>query len=210
MMRSLRKTDFKNLNPNDISKIINYYTSTNRNAINIASKFGINKNTMYKILRHNNIPTRLSVKTIMEKANKVKIPKDLKGYIAGIVDGEGHVFITFTRTQNYLCGVDVMNTDKRVLEFFVKYFGGNILLRKRAKPNHKDSYRWQCFGSKAAKLCRCILPYLIVKRKQAELLLEFSKTLRKGPNENYKLSKKVENKRKMLIKKIKVLNKRGV
>ena len=139
-----------------------------------------------------------------------KISNVTKGYLAGIVDGEGYIFIVFSKsTQNYLCGVYIKNTDKELLDLFAKYFGGNVTFHKRSKPNHKDTYQWVCFGNKAAKLCKQILPYLIIKRKQAELLLKFSKTLKKNLKDNYKLSKDTENKRKMLIKKIKTLNKRG-
>ena len=209
MKKNLRIISFKNLEGKDISKIVNYYISSNRDAINIASQFNISKFTLYKILKYNSIPTRLETKINKEKI-RIKIPKDLRGYLAGIVDGEGYIFIVFSKsTQNYLCGVYIKNTNKRVLEIFVKYFGGKINFRKSSKPNEKDCYTWTCFGFKAAELCRKVLPYLIIKRKQAELLLEFSKTLKINPSDNYKLSVNIQNKRKRLISEIKALNKRG-
>lgn len=208
---NLRNESFRNLSNKDVSKIVELYKSSNRNAIEIASQFGVEKHTLYKALRVMNEPTRLEKKIKIENQKIKKINNVVKSYLAGVIDGEGYVFIVFCKsTKNYLCGVYIKNTNKKLLEVFATYFGGNITFHKRAKPNHKDSYDWVCFGEKAAKLCKCTLPYLTIKRKQAELLLEFSKTLKKELKDNYKLPVDIENKRKILISKIKILNKRGV
>lgn len=211
MIRNLREPSFRYLKDNDISRIIDYYQSTGMCANDIAYNFGTNKTILYKILRQNHIPTRLEIKTKKEKMNIRNIAKEVKGYLAGAIDGEGYIFIVFSKsTQNYICGVYIRNTDRRLLEVFAKYFGGNIYFLRRQKSNHKDSYSWQCAGFKAAELCKCILPYLVIKRRQAELLLEFSKTLKNNVKNNSKLPKCIENKRTKLINKIKILNKRGV
>jgi len=207
---NLRNMSFRNLNNKDISKVVELYKFSNKNAIEIASQYNISKNTLYKVLRNKGEFTRLENKITTENKKIKKITNIAKSYLAGVIDGEGYVYITFCKsTKNYLCGVYIKNTNKKLLEVFVKYFGGNITFHKRAKPNHKDSYDWVCFGKKAAKLCKYTLPYLTIKRKQAEILLEFSKTLRRELKDNYKLSAEVQIKRKKLIEDIKTLNKRG-
>jgi len=199
------------LTDSSIKNIIEDYKNSKSNVLQIASKYDISKYMVYRILRFKNVETRLKNKLEKEKVNIKKIPNSIKSYLAGVIDGEGYVFIVFNKsTQNYSSGVYIKNTDKKLLELFAKYFGGNIFFHRKAKPHHKDSYQWICFGNKAAILCRYTLPYLIIKRKQAKLLLEFSKTLKRKLNDNHKLSKKFRNKRKMLVKKIKILNKRGV
>lgn len=201
---------FRKLGNKDISKIVELYKLSNKNAIEIASQFNINKGTLYNILENRKEPTRLQNKIKTENQKIKKINNVVKSYLAGVIDGEGYIYITYCKsTKNYLCGVFIKNTNKKLLEVFSKYFGGNIIFHKRAKPNHKDSYDWACFGKKAAKLCKYTLPYLTIKRKQAEILLKFSKTLKKNLKDNYKLSADVQNKRIRLIEEIKALNRRG-
>jgi hypothetical protein len=216
MNRNLRNYNtyrFKNyvLTNSFIKNIIDDYKYSKLNVLQIASKYNTSKFMVYRILQLKNTPTRLKTKLEKEKVDIKKIPKFIRSYLAGVIDGEGYIYIVYTKsTQNYLSGVYIKNTDKKLLDFFAKYFGGNVTFHKRAKPNHKDSYQWVCNGLKAAQLCRCVLPYLIIKRKQAELLLDFSSTLKKSVRDNYKLSESIEKKRKMLISEIKILNKRGV
>ena len=185
------------LTNDSIKNLIEDYKYSNLNALQIASKHNVSKHIIYRVLHLSGNPTRLENKITEEKKKIKKITNIAKSYLAGVIDGEGYIYIAFCNsTKNYLCGVYIKNTNKKLLEVFVKYFGGNIIFHKRTKPNHKDSYDWVCFGEKAAKLCKYTLPYLTIKRKQADLLLEFSKTLKRNIKDNYKLSANVQNKRK--------------
>jgi len=95
-------------------------------------------------------------------------------YFAGFFDGEGCVGVTnripphsalFIRTQ-------VVNTNLEVLEQMKRAFGGSIQIRK-AKLNWQQMYTWQCTTQVAYHFLKQILPYLRLKRKQAELAIEF-------------------------------------
>lgn len=94
-------------------------------------------------------------------------------YLAGFFDGEGTICIDRgNKTSYYLLTVSVGNTVRQTLEPFENLFGGSIAFIRRAK-NHKDFYCWRVQAAKAEYFCTVMLPYLILKKPQAKLALEF-------------------------------------
>ena len=108
-------------------------------------------------------------------------------YAAGFYDGEGTVYINNLkhnikngRTIPSHCLVaEVTNTNKEVLMCFKEYFRGNIKyysvdkLGNTGVGSKKPQWRWNVSGNQAKDFFEAILPYLIVKRKQAELAISF-------------------------------------
>lgn len=95
-------------------------------------------------------------------------------YLAGFFDGEGTVsLIQFIGHghQQYASRVFVTNADKPMLDMFVHYFGGKV--REHQKPN-KQCYRWELAkNTDREHFILQILPYLIVKKEEADIVLEF-------------------------------------
>jgi hypothetical protein len=110
-------------------------------------------------------------------------------YLAGILDGEGHITIQRSRTRNkrfrkdgsfhvsesrhYITAIGIINTDVRLMKWLVSNFGGNYS-DKSSNRNHttwKHSYQWFPTGGSRSKelLLLSVLPYLILKREQAIL-----------------------------------------
>jgi hypothetical protein len=127
-------------------------------------------------------------------------------YLAGIIDGEGCLSIGAGRRQkwgvvNYNSIVSVANTDIRLIKWLHQNFGGNFFDGKQQRPNNKKHYIWRLLKRKDIEvLLLAVLPYLIVKREQAIVLLEL---VRLPSTEN-------PVKRQALWEKMAVLNKRGV
>lgn len=107
-------------------------------------------------------------------------------YMAGIVDGEGTLIITKAkRPENrsgcrFLPMLIITNTNKDVLDFFVEKTGyGKVTPRKESTKErfgwktNKQAYRWSVKHSQVKEVIEKILPYLIIKKKQAENILEF-------------------------------------
>lgn len=127
------------------------------------------------------------------------------GYLAGIIDGEG--CITIGRgfrpngTINYNAILMVTNTDLKVIKWLHEQFGGSYY---KSKPNNfvsKESYRWRMLKKAEIELMLlAIIPYLIIKKEQAKILLEFVRLTR---NDDVQ-------KRQELSIKIMALNKRGI
>ncbi len=69
-----------------------------------------------------------------------------------------------------------MQTHYGVLDQIRQHFfgAGGIFKRKKTKDHHKDSWAWTVTGHKqCAPILRKLIPYLIVKREVAEMLLQF-------------------------------------
>ena len=109
------------------------------------------------------------------------LPED--AWFGGFFDGEGHVGITPpSRSSLYLLQVAVTQVDVAPLLLFRERFGGKVLgPYTRQGSNSRPISRWVAETGRAEAALRVLLPYLIVKRAQAELGLEF-RELFKGEN----------------------------
>lgn len=107
-----------------------------------------------------------------------------KSYIAGFVDGEGYfgLFTTFRTKTAYQCAIKVGQTCDGipVIEELQRRYGG--YLQHRSPPNRKPSLHWELKGKKNIKpFLIDILPYLIVKKRQGILLLEYCEARQSHP-----------------------------
>lgn len=93
-------------------------------------------------------------------------------YLAGIVDGEGHFYLPNIkpggRNKAYPtpCLV-VANNDLNLLNWIMDNFGGYINTSKG-----RACSQWRLYHSKAVKLTKELIPYLIVKTHQAQPLVD--------------------------------------
>ena len=95
-------------------------------------------------------------------------------YLAGLIDGEGCIVIkknkSTNRLYNYSLRLTVQMYHKDVIYAIYCRFGGNIHILKN------KIWFWDIGGLDAGDLLKELLPYLIVKKEQAELALNFLKT----------------------------------
>ncbi len=97
-------------------------------------------------------------------------------YVAGIVDGEGCISVTTSGTGNsYSIRVQVGMCHKETMQVIVDAFGTKLAAYKNGPDPLKHSiYYFTCaYGKNAVPILKKLLPYLITKRDQAILCLEF-------------------------------------
>ena len=108
-------------------------------------------------------------------------------YTAGLIDGEGSIVIGVSKPStkrgnklpSHWLQVGIINTDKELIDWLKNTFGGHISnnshcpSRKRQRP----CWAWRVVGNKAKIFLEMIYPYLRVKKKQAELAIEFQKNV---------------------------------
>ncbi len=125
------------------------------------------------------------------------------GYLAGIIDGEGCITIgagVKPTCINYNALVLVQNTSKKLIDWLQSNFGGQIYLSKKATEKTKEAWMWRITKQKDIEtFLLSILPYLIIKREQAKVLLKFVRLERTAPVES----------RKNAYEEIRALNVRG-
>jgi LAGLIDADG endonuclease len=108
-------------------------------------------------------------------------------YLAGLFDGEG-TFSIYQNNGNYhttVSGevkqynftnsrVEITNTSIELMEWLVQNFGGVYYTHRRTKVIHKIAYSWRPKGKKnTEELILGILPYLVIKKKQANIVLQY-------------------------------------
>jgi len=121
-------------------------------------------------------------KQFMNK-NKVRI----LSYIAGIIDGEGHIGIaksshpntTRERTADYNLRVAVKMCDGKVIDYLFGNYNGHVGIRPAVPPRNKQYY-WVLTCKKASELLKQLLPYLVGKKEQAELAIRFQSKRKSG------------------------------
>ncbi len=104
-------------------------------------------------------------------------------YAAGIIDGEGSIG-AYTRGSKQgrgsLClQLTVANTDIRMLVFLSELWGGKVSTLNR-KHMKRQLYEWSRVGRECGCVLQDVLPYLIVKKEQAELAVEFANSIQFG------------------------------
>ncbi len=98
-----------------------------------------------------------------------------KEYIAGFLDGEGCIRIHIIRKKNskdqYALNVGFTQNNIGVLELIQNTYGGRIY-------KDKNAHKLELVCSKADILLRDIFPYLIVKKEEARIALEYRDELK--------------------------------
>jgi hypothetical protein len=152
-----------------------------------------------------------------QKGKKIlKLSKEDRAYIAGIIDGEGCITISRKLSCDgtkggiqYRLYVQVANTNVDLINFLKTVTGlGNVGYGESKNKKHKPYYRWGLWSIQATQLLRQITPHLVVKHRQAMLGIKFIEAKRDCVGRNG-LSKREWAFQKNCHKLMSELNKRG-
>lgn len=129
-------------------------------------------------------------------------------YLAGIIDGEGNLGIHFSNQGMWMSYLNVYNTHLPLLEAIQSTTGaGKVRARSRRGPRDKQCHTWYVYGSSIIPVLETILPYLMIKKPQALLVLEFLRSC--SPGMGRRLSLEQETRRRAILDECRVLNARG-
>jgi len=102
-------------------------------------------------------------------------------YIAGFFDGEGCISIHKVADYYYQLTVVISSTSKEPLELLKNQYGGSLLCRP-ASGNRQPCWQWKIRAVRTKKFLLDIFPWLIIKRPQAAVALEFLSLPRGSPD----------------------------
>ena len=139
-----------------------------------------------------------------------------KAYIAGFIDGEGCIRVRRMRSRGKVCEfnfeaqVIVTNTNLDILEKLKNITGiGTLYVYKKfpkeGEGKWKPCHRWQVVSSQAEDLLNAIYPYLEIKRKQTEAVLNFPYV-----GKGHRRTQEEYDNQMQHFSQIKEMNKRGV
>jgi len=157
----------------------------------------------------------------------------LLAYLAGVMDSDGYFTIkrsTYnmrvigeSSNPNYYERCGLKQTNPVIPDLIHHYFGGYRSIEKPNCENGKQLHSIQLTNLKANTFIKAIIPYLRIKKRQAEILIELRTLIDIGKSEptisnhlnrwgtistfrRYKLSQSQIDKREQLIFEIKSLN----
>lgn len=107
-------------------------------------------------------------------------------YTAGIIDGEGSISLLRGESrpvQYFGLAVQVGSTTEWLLLWLESEYGGHIYKFNGNRPKSKPAWKWRINGKFALEFLELIVPYLHIKKPQAELAIKFQsrKNLRNNP-----------------------------
>lgn len=113
--------------------------------------------------------------------------KIILSYLAGVIDSDGYLSIkrsTYnirkmgdSNNPHYFERIGLKQTQPEVVNIIFNLFDGYKNIQKPNTKNGKSLYGIQLTNLKAHKFLKAIYPYLILKKKQAKILLNLRKSL---------------------------------
>jgi hypothetical protein len=141
------------------------------------------------------------------------IKEEELAYIAGLLDADGWMslhdngyVVTFT------CGI--VNANKPVLDWICSHFGGTV--RAHSRPKSREGKNWTQIWSylpqaDAAKpFLLAIRPFLRIKIRQCDIVLEFLDTRARSGPANHRTPPAIVARRNELLVEIRKLNQVGI
>lgn len=96
-------------------------------------------------------------------------------YVAGIIDGEGHIGLHCRndRKLRYRLRVSVSNTNEWLIQWLHFNFEGYVYEVIMKNPKWKKQWKWSLSSNMAMEFLKLVYPYLRIKKPQAEIAIEF-------------------------------------
>jgi hypothetical protein len=94
-------------------------------------------------------------------------------YVAGLVDGEGCLWVQNKKDRWFTPRCDIGMTEKArpILEKLHKQYGGSLGSHRKATEKWEAALRWAIGGNDCKRMLTEILPFLMLKKEQARLLM---------------------------------------
>lgn len=101
------------------------------------------------------------------------VPEVAKAYAAGLIDGEGSIYVCRGSRGQLIIRVAVVMTDRSPLDFLALWFGQTVHERAGRTITGRPTYEWRAAGRKAQAFLEVINEHLVLKSPQARLAMQF-------------------------------------
>jgi hypothetical protein len=98
-------------------------------------------------------------------------------YIAGIIDGEGHIAITRDRARDrFQLRIQVRTTSRALSEWLSETTGcGSTREMADKRGNRMPCHEWRAFTTQALRILELIQPYIVMKCELVAIAIEFQR-----------------------------------
>lgn len=95
------------------------------------------------------------------------------GWAAGIIDGEGCIYIRRYGARYYSLGLKVTMGHEPTIRRLRELFGVGSVVIVRSKKGHNDAWSWVCTTRQAERVLTVLRPLLFTKADEVDLAMEF-------------------------------------
>ena len=155
--------------PNKTALVVSSYRS-GLPMIDVAPILGITHSTVQRALK----AAGVRIRPHGLRRRTIKIPTDpvAIGYLAGLLDGEGHLAIQNKKdTGSVACRLSIYSTTPGIMKWLLANVGGSVVYDTARTKRHGwlPIGSWNLYRAQdTAAVLRVLLPYLIVKKQVAE------------------------------------------
>lgn len=138
------------------------------------------------------------------------LPETVKAYLAGLIDGEGCIHISHKAgSGKYDWRLTITNTDESILRWAQEHLGGLFYTHKWQydHPNWKIRHDLIFTNTKARGIVAAVMPYLVIKRPQAKLMLDYYNRLMSSSGTH--ITEEMAAKREEIFQQMRILNQKG-
>ena len=121
-------------------------------------------------------------------------------YIAGIMDADGFFTISKStyairvtkdsKNPTYSERIGIKQVNSEAIQIIYDNFGGYFRIEKPSTVNGKPLYAVELRNIKANTFLNAIYPYLKIKKKQADILIQLRQSLSEGKKQKIKIMQK--------------------
>lgn len=132
--------------------------------------------------------------------------------IATVLDCEGWISlqkIGNSRGIGLVLALGVGNTNYKLTNWLKETFGGSVSKTIRESIKHKDYYTWRINADKAKCILQRALPYMLLKKEQANLAIHFQETMHSKNSYNEPCTPQYMEYMHSLKKRMNILNRKG-
>jgi len=112
--------------------------------------------------------------------------RETMSYLAGIIDSDGNLRIERRNAKRMLAPQYRINiragqvSPSAAVELLAETFGGHVTTNRPNRPAHRGLDIWSLHDKQAADAVSALLPYMVVKKREGELLLELRRQKAQG------------------------------
>jgi len=119
---------------------------------------------------------------------EVELDEAQAAYLAGLIDGEGTIGLwgikpSARRRAVLVPHLEIGNTNRDLIDWLVRITQNGRIVLNREIEGCKRCYKWQLAPRQVALILPQVLPYLIAKRRQGEVVARFLELQAQGRQE---------------------------
>lgn len=100
--------------------------------------------------------------------------RDMRAYLAGIVDGEGCIGLYRNKgARTLILQFQIQMVDRRAMDIARFLYGGNVVRCAGQSSVKRPTWRWGVTGDRCVNFLKDILPFSVLKQTHIRLALDY-------------------------------------